>query len=229
MAAFEGFPADTIRFLQDLNKNNNREWFADNKQRYEASFLMPALEFIEAMVKPLEKTAPMLRVESKKVGGSLMRIYRDTRFAKDKTPYKTNIGIQFRHRAGKDVHAPGIYLHIAPEECFLGAGIWRPASDALTPIRHFIAENEQAWRKVQRSKSFNGQFEIYDDRLKSVPRGFAKDHPLIETLRLKSFLGMAKLARKQVQSKELPKTVTSLVRSSRPLMELLCTALNQPY
>ena len=112
--SFAGFPKDTLRFLADLSKNNDRDWFADNKDRYESAFVEPSLEFIAAMEKPLKKISPFLVAAPKKQSGSLMRIYRDVRFSKNKNPYKTNIGIQFRHEAGKDVHAPGLYVHLAP-------------------------------------------------------------------------------------------------------------------
>lgn len=142
--SFAGFPVDTLKFLSDLQANNNREWFQANRARYENSFLQPALEFIEAVKKPLGKVAPMLLAEPKKMGGSLMRIYKDTRFSADKTPYKTNIGIHFRHQMGKDVHAPGMYFHIDPTECFIGAGIWMP------PQRCF-AKNSQLHRRTSQS------------------------------------------------------------------------------
>lgn len=229
MASFSGFPKDTTKFLRDLKKNNNRDWFNENKPRYESSVLAPALELIAALEKPLDKVAPLLTVKAKRVGGSLMRIYKDTRFSKDKTPYKTNVGIQFRHQAGKDVHAPGIYFHIEPGECFLGAGIWRPASDALRMIRNYIVENETTWMKMRRNKRMFSAFEMHDDRLKSAPRGFAKDHPLIDELRLKSFIALSPISKDQLESESLVKLIPKLTRDAQPLMSALCEALGQPY
>lgn len=229
MADYMGFPQDTIRFLRALAKNNHRDWFNTHKDRYESSFLNPALELIEAIENPLTEVAPCLKVEAKKSGGSLMRIYRDTRFAKDKTPYKTNIGIHFRHMAGKDVHAPGIYLHIAADECFLAAGIWLPTSGAVRSIREHISQNEQTWKKASRSRSFARHFTLHDDRLKTAPRGFDRDDPMLEDLRLKSFMGVAPLDRKIVESPDLLKRILTLVKTARPLMEFLCEALGQPY
>ena len=101
------FTKSTFSFLDELAASNNRAWFEENKSRYESLVREPALAFIEAMEPALRKFAPNLRAEPRKVGGSLMRVFRDTRFSRDKTPYKTNIGIQFRHSLGKDVHAPG--------------------------------------------------------------------------------------------------------------------------
>lgn len=229
MTRFNGFPKDTFKFLNELGENNNREWFQDNKWRYEQSVLQPALDLIAALEKPLAKVAPLLRVEPKRVGGSLMRIYKDTRFAKDKTPYKTNIGIHFRHRSGADVHAPGAYLHIACDESFFGVGMWRPPSEALKLIRNFIGENPESWRKAMNSKRFRDAFTIRDDRLKTVPRGYDKGHPLIDQLRQKSFIATTALTRQQIQSQTLLTTIPKLVAAGSPWMVALCGALDQPY
>ena len=226
---FTGFPKETFRFLKTLTKNNNREWFAEHKAAYEAGYLEPALAFIRAMRDPLDKVAPLLAAEPKKSGGSLMRIYKDTRFSKDKTPYKTNIGIHFRHAAGKDIHAPGVYLHIACGECFVGAGIWRAASAPLLSIRNYMIEHPDEWRKVHRNRTFRANFDLYDDRLRSAPRGFSKDHPLIEDLRLKSFIGMKSLSQTQITDPEIVLKLSKTIRAARPLMGFLCNALNQPY
>ena len=137
-----GFTPATIRFLTELRNNNNRDWFNANKHRYENDVVAPSLNFITVMDARLKKISPHFRAIPKKTGGSLMRVYRDTRFAKDKTPYKTNIGIQFRHELGKDVHAPGFYVHVEPNQVFLGVGIWRPDPKALGKIRGEIHEEE---------------------------------------------------------------------------------------
>lgn len=138
---FTGFPRDSIKFFKELSKNNNRDWFAENKPRYEESVLNPALRLVIDIEGPLKKVSPHFLAVSKKSGGSLMRIYRDTRFSKDKTPYKTNLGVHFRHETGKDVHAPGFYFHVDPKEVFVGAGIWRPDSKALNQIRVLIDDD----------------------------------------------------------------------------------------
>ncbi|MEZ6134371.1 MAG: DUF2461 domain-containing protein [Pirellulaceae bacterium] len=229
MNTFDGFPRDTIEFLHELSENNTRDWFAANKQRYEQSVLDPALGFISSLANPLARAAPMLDVKAKKVGGSLMRIYKDTRFSKDKTPYKTNIGIQFRHTAGKDVHAPGLYVHIEPSECFFGAGMWRPDATALAKIRQAIAEEPASWKKAVGSKCFRETFSMYDDRLKTAPRGIAKDHPQIDDLRLKSFIAMKSLPRKQIEDASLTQEIVRLARAAAPLMGFLCQAVEQPY
>src|ERR687888_1622679 len=132
------FGPELFAFLEDLRANNNREWFAANKHRYEEHLLEPAIAFIDAFAPRLEKISPHFRADSRPSGGSLFRIYRDTRFSKDKSPYKTNLGIHFRHERAKDVDAPGYYLHIGPGEVFAGGGMWHPDSSTATRIREAI-------------------------------------------------------------------------------------------
>ena len=139
------FTTQGMSFLSELDANNNREWFHENKLRYENLIRTPALKFIEDMENDLAHLSPHFLAVSKKVGGSLMRVHRDVRFGRDKSPYKTNIGIQFRHEMGRDVHAPGFYLHVEPGDCFLGVGIWRPDATALGKIRDSIIESDNQW------------------------------------------------------------------------------------
>lgn len=226
---FTGFPADTLKFLRELSKNNRRDWFQENRARYEASFLTPSLAFIDSIQKPLGKVAPMLVAEPKTVGGSLMRIYRDTRFSKGKEPYKTNIGIHFRHSSGCDVHAPGFYFHVAPEECFLGAGIWMPPSDALLKIRQHIHEHPAAWQRAIGNSRFSKRFTLHADRLRTMPRGFPKDAAMADALRLKSFIGAMPIAPRSIESADILKTAVDAVSDARSLMSFLCEALEIPY
>ena len=131
MTKFDRFQPSLFEFLEQLADNNNRPWFLENKPRYERDVLEPALAFIRAFEPRLKKISPYFVASDRRVGGSLMRVYRDTRFHKDGEPYKTNVGIQFRHEQGRDIHAPGFYVHIAPGECFLAVGLWRPEPEAL--------------------------------------------------------------------------------------------------
>src|SRR5262245_55284310 len=121
------FGPEFFRFLKDLRTNNRREWFNANKDRYEDELKRPLIAFIAAFGGPLKKVAPSYTSDPRPVGGSMFRIYRDTRFSKDKTPYKTHASAHFQHvKAGKDVHAPGFYLHLEPGTVYMGAGLWRP-------------------------------------------------------------------------------------------------------
>ena len=226
---FKGFKPSTLDFLQELRINNNRNWFKENKERYENDVLTPAFNYISAMSNPLEKVSPHFTAIPKRVGGSLMRIYRDTRFSKDKTPYKTNIGIQFRHQLGKDVHAPGYYIHIEPGEYFFGAGIFHPASDVLLKIRQYIIENPQLWIKVRDNKSFKENFVLFGDSLKNAPRGFPIDHELIVGLKRKDFIGTSILKETDVIDNNFVGLTTDLIRKSNPLMKFLCDALRVSF
>jgi uncharacterized protein (TIGR02453 family) len=155
---YASFKPRTIRFLEQLKANNNREWFKENKTRYEDDVLDVALRFIISMQDPLAEIAPRFTAVPTRVGGSLMRVYRDTRFSKNKLPYKTNIGIQFRHEQAKDVHSPGYYVHIEPDNVFLGAGMWRPDPDSLRKIRERIAARPREWQRARGDKAFAGKF-----------------------------------------------------------------------
>ena len=219
------FSNATFKFLSELSRNNERDWFNDNKHRYEEHVRGPALAFIEDIAPELQLIAPRFRAIPKKVGGSLMRVYRDTRFGKDKTPYKTNIGIQFRHEAGKDVHAPGYYLHIAPQECFFGVGIWRPDSTALGQIREAIRDKGDKWLAARDDSKFAQHFALSGESLKNAPRGFAKDHPLLEDLKRKDFIAIEHFDRQQVVNGDfLHETVKHFAYATR-YMQFLCGAL----
>lgn len=223
------FTPATLKFLKALRKNNNREWFNEHKADYEALVREPALDVIGAMVEPLRNISPQFEAVPKKVGGSLMRIYRDTRFGHDKTPYKTNIGIQFRHRLGKDVHAPGFYLHIEPQEFFVGVGIWRPDSAALAKIRAAIAEKPDQYRAALVHRPFKQNFEMAGDSLKRPPRGFAADHPLIDELKRKDFIAVKTLTEADILSPALIQKITRLFDHATPLMAFLCNAIGVKF
>lgn len=154
-----------------------------------------------------------------------MRVYRDTRFSKDKTPYKTNIGIQFRHELGKDIHAPGYYLHISPGECFVGVGLWHPDADALFKIRTAILEKPHAWRAARDDAAFGKHYELVGDALANAPRGFAKDHPLVADLKRKDFIALSNLSEATVTSGKLRPLLVERYRQAAPLMPFLCDAL----
>jgi len=229
MSTFNGFPKGTRKFLRDLGRNNNRDWFNANKSKYEKEVREPALAFITAMRKPLRSLSECFQAIPKKTGGSLMRIYRDTRFSKDKTPYKTNVGIHFRHQSGCDVHAPGFYLHIEPSEAFLGAGIWHPDSQPLADIRDHIDNNPTSWKKTRDNRTFRKHFDLTGDTLKRPPRGFEKDHPLIDDLRRKDFIGVCNFPPADIESPDFVKEVMARFRATRPLVRFLCEALSLPF
>ncbi len=220
------FTRQTFTFLSSLAGNNTREWFDEHKQDYEDLVRSPALDFISDMAEELPAISMHFRALPKKVGGSLMRVQRDTRFSPDKTPYKTNIGIHFRHEVGKDVHAPGYYVHIEPGECFVGIGLWRPDADALFRIREAIVKNGEAWVAARDDKNFSKHFTLEGDVLRNAPRGYAKDHPLVADLKRKDFIGLAALSKTDVTSADFRALVVERCKQAGPLMRFLCEALD---
>jgi uncharacterized protein (TIGR02453 family) len=229
MTEFKGFPAGCLPFLKALDKNNNREWFKENKHRYEREVREPALAFIETMAPSLYRISPHFRAVPKRVGGSLMRVYRDTRYTKDKTPYKTNIGIQFRHELGRNVHAPGFYVHIEPGGCFIGVGIWRPETKALSRIRDFILDNPASWTGAMRYRPFKTHFVLEGESLKRPPRGYPSDHPLIEDLKRKDFIACSLFGESEVGSRGFHRLAANRFRQAVPFMRYLCTALDVAF
>src|SRR5215472_2707371 len=223
------FRPGLFSFLNDLKANNNREWFAANKQRYEEQLLEPALAFIDAFAPRLEKISPHFRADARPSGGSLFRIYRDTRFAKDKTPYKTNLGIHFRHERAKDAHAPGYYLHIGPDEVFAGGGIWHPATDAATDIREAIVADPERWKHATRTGAFAKRLELGGDSLKRVPTWADPEHRLADDLKRKDFFGSTRLSESDVVAPGFLDEYARLCRAAAPLMQFLCDALSVPY
>lgn len=226
---FAGFPLGLLHFLEELATHNNKKWFDANRGRYESEVREPALQFVEAMRGPLEKISRHFVAVPKKVGGSLMRIHRDIRFSKDKTPYKTNVGIHFRHEAGKDVHAPGFYFHIDTEQVFLGAGIWHPGSASLQAIRHWIDEYPADWKRATRGKAFISKFHLAGDKLKRSPRGYDADHALIDDLKRKDFIAVANLDHDVLFDKSLVKNIADSLKPTRPMVRFLCEAIDVDF
>ena len=223
------FTTRTFRFLKDLGQNNSREWFKANQSRYEEQVREPALDFIADFADPLGRISPHFVADTRKVGGSLFRIQRDTRFGADKTPYKTNTGVQFRHEQARDVHAPGFYLHIEPGNCFMGVGLWRPETAAAYAIRGHIATEPEQWRSATQRRRFTDVFGLEGDSLKRPPRGFDADHPLIEDLKRKDFIATTRLTQKAITADTFLADFAGDCRRATPFMRFLCEALDVPF
>lgn len=226
---YAGFDAAAIGFLEELSRNNNREWFASNKSRYEEQVLDVALRFIQSMQDPLSAISPHFVAQATRVGGSLMRVYRDTRFSKDKTPYKTNIGIQFRHERAKDVHSPGYYVHLAPDEAFIGVGMWRPDADSLRRIRERIAARPEEWKRITTAARFKRNFKLGGEVLTRPPRGFDKEHPCIEDIKRKSFIAVKEIAVEDSIKPQFQRTVERTFKDGSDYMQFLCNAVGVKF
>lgn len=219
------FSRATFDFLKDLKANNTRDWFSENKSRYEDVVKDPALRLIADFGPGLHQLSPHFTATPR----SLFRIYRDVRFSKDKSPYKTATGIHFRHEASKNAYAPGFYLHIAPGDVFAACGIWHPEAKALRSIREHIVAEPAAWKRASGGKKFLETFELSGDRLSRPPKGFDPDHPLIEELKWKDFIGVEQLPQSFVTNDALPTELAKHFKTGVPLMKFLCAALGVPF
>jgi len=217
------FKPELFSFLADLKQNNTREWFTKNKEQYRAEVQAPLLEFISAYSGPLGKISRHFVADPRPAGGSMFRIYRDVRFSRDKSPYKTHAAAQFRHREGKDVHAPGFYLHLGPDEVFMGAGLWRPAGPTLGAVRNAIVENPDAWREVTDGLTFGGE------SLKRGPKGFDPDHPMINDLKRKDFVISSSSTQKAACRPGFLDEVARAHRAAAPLVRFLTEAIGLEF
>jgi uncharacterized protein (TIGR02453 family) len=219
------FTTETFQFLRDLKANNDRDWFVENKSRYEEHLKAPALRLIQAFGEELPGISPHFAATPR----SLYRIHRDTRFSKDKSPYKTSAGVHFRHEQAKTAHAPGYYLHIEPGSVFLGIGSWRPESAALRKIREHLAENPADWKRASRAKKFTESFELAGESLKRPPKGFDPEHPQVEDLKRKDFIAVASVPDSFATASDLPERLAETFSAGSPYMRFLCEALGVPF
>jgi uncharacterized protein (TIGR02453 family) len=227
---FAGFPNDFFAFFRELKANNERAWFEANKARFKDTVQAPMSDFIAAMAGPLARISKEFVADPRPNGGSMFRIYRDVRFARDKRPYKEHAACQFRHRLGRDVHAPGFYVHIAPDEIYFGGGMWMPDPEALTKIRERIASKPEAWKKVVRDPKFVKAFGgIEGEQLTRPPRGFDPAHPFIGDIRRKSFVAGSDSTLSAAQSGSLVAEVSASFNALKPLVNFLCAALGVPF
>ena len=225
---FEGFPKEAVTFLAELREHNDRDWFAENKPRYEELIREPGLAFVRAMEKPLAKISPFYIAEPKKSGGSLLRIYRDIRFSKDKTPFKTHLAVRFRHEIGRDNPCPDLYMHLSPDQSFIAGGMWQPPREPLRAIREAIAATPTEWRKATTGKRFDATWTMWEDSLTRPPQGFDKDHPAIEELKRKSFAAACDLDPKVWHRRELIDASIERFKSLRPMLRFLGDAVGTP-
>ena len=216
-------------FLRALRANNERPWFEANKERYRTALRDPMLDFIEAFAAPLAEISLHFRADPRANGGSLFRIYRDTRFSNDKTPYKTNAGAHFRHAAGKDAHAPGFYLHLEPGMCFAGCGVWHPDSDTVGKIRDAIVAKPKEWTRITGAADFCETFELAGQALKRPPRGYDPAHPLIEDLKRKDFVAITSFPEEDAIRPDFLDRFAAIARSGGAFTAFLCKAVGVPF
>ena len=229
-SSFSGFPPQLFDFLRELKQNNNREWFQDHKQRYKEQVVYPVQDFIIAMGPMLGNISRFYDADPRTNGGSMFRIYRDARFSRNKQPYKTHVGCQFRHQAGKDAHAPAFYLHLEPGEVFFGGGVWMPPNPILEQIRARIAARPDEWGSIINESSFRERFgELRGESLKRPPRGYTAEEPYLADLKRKSFVLMQESAEEHAYNAEFIKEVAHSFNAAVPLMEFVTRAIELPF
>ncbi|MBE7175376.1 MAG: DUF2461 domain-containing protein [Mucilaginibacter polytrichastri] len=211
---------NTFAFLRELIGNNNRDWFMDNKARYEEA-RENVLDFTAALLPLMAKADPMVdaTADPKK---RVLRIYRDIRFSKDKTPYKTNFGI------GIPSGHTGYFVQIQPGDSFAAGGYWMPEAGHLKAIRQEIDYNPGALLSVIDEKTFRKAFGDFrkQDKLKTVPRDYSADHEHIDLLKLKSFAAMHTLTDTELQKKDAENTVAGFLIMTTPLNTFLARAIS---
>ncbi len=222
------FSTELFAFLRELKSNNDRAWFEANKLRYQEVIRDPFLAFIAAFNPRLQSISPFFIADPKPTGGSFFRIYRDTRFSKNKAPYKTNASAYFPHQAGK-VNAPGIYLHFEPDNCFAGMGIYQPDPQTRTKITDAIVSRADEWQAVASNKALRKHFKFGGESLQRVPKQYDPNHPLAEDLRRKDFIVIAPLSEQQVCAKDLLDRFETLCATAAPLLQFLTHAINLPW
>jgi uncharacterized protein (TIGR02453 family) len=219
------FSPRLFAFLRELKRHNDRDWFAAHKERYERDVREPMLRFIADAAEPLGRISRAISADPRPSGGSLFPIHRDTRFSKDKSPYKTHAAAHFRHRAAKDVHAPGYYLHLEPGRVLAGVGLWRPDPPTLLAIRAALVRQPDAWKKAIGGKAFRAACRMDGESAARVPRGFPADHPLAEDLKRKDFTALADFTEREAASPAFLKRYVEFCRATAALNAFLAEAL----
>lgn len=212
--------SSTLQFLRNLEKNNNRDWFNENKTLYQEA-QQDVISFVEKLIEEMaDFDEEMGKLEAKK---SVFRIYRDTRFSKDKTPYKTNFGAGLG--MGKGNKISGYYLHIEPGKSFLAGGVYKPEPSVLKTIRQEISAFGDEFKAILEQDEFRNYFRglSVEDKLKKVPQGFEKDHKMAEYLKLKHFIVTHPVSDEQLLSENAVKEFTKIFKAMKPLNDFLQT------
>lgn len=223
-------PPEFLAFLSDLAAHNDKAWFEKNKARYERDVVEPARALVRRLAADLGKPFPHITGSDAKAGGSLTRIFRDTRFGKDKSPYHTHVGMHFWHRQGKKMETPGLFLRIDAKEVLVATGQHQPEPGLLGKIRTAIDEDGKTWERASRDAAFVKHWGGLDgESLKRVPAPYAADHRFADDLRRKDFTAFARLPAAQATKPAFAGDVVARWKSSRPLMAFLCDAAGLPF
>ena len=221
---FLGFPKEGITFLKRLKKNNNRLWFTRHKSEYEDNVKLPMQSLIAALQPHIVGFAPEIDVNPKR---SMFRIYRDIRFSKDKSPYKTHVAAVF-HVKGHWQGSAGYYVHIEPSGVYVGGGIYLPDSDQLRKLRKAIEDRSEEFLSFVKSRAFKKEFQkIEGEKLQRVPQGYAPDHPMAEWLKHKQFYTGVEWKESECHSSRFVNKVVGVYKDLYPFVRFLNEALGK--
>jgi uncharacterized protein (TIGR02453 family) len=222
---FPGFPPEGLKFLRQLKRNNNREWFLEHKEVYELKVKIPMTGLVLALGGEMGRFAPELNTDPKR---AIYRIYRDIRFSRDKTPYKTNVAAAFAPRGNPKHAGGGLYFHIAPEEILIAGGAYMPGPAELRAIRHHIATHSEDLLEIINDREFKKLFGgLEGDRLSRLPKGFPSDHPAADLLRYKQFLAYSTSPAELAESSDFLPLIVRNFRALMPLVRFLNTPLSK--
>ena len=220
---FTGFPPEAMTFFRGLKKNNTREWFQPRKEIYEQKVKGPMLELVTALMQRLADFAPEHVGDPAK---AIYRIYRDIRFSKNKTPYKTHVAAVFPRRDLEKHAGASYYVSVSPEEVEVGGGVYMPPPESLRAIRSHLAEHHEEFRRIASARAVRRLFgELHGDRLTRPPKGFASDHAAADLLCRKQFLLFAELDPKLATTPKLFREVAARFEAMAPFLEFL----NRPF
>lgn len=224
------FSEASFKFLRGLARNNDKVWFNTHKQQYEDHVRQPFLRLLTDLQPDLAQISGHFRSDPKTVDGSLFRIYRDARFSTDKSPYKNWQGARLYHERRKQVPAPSFYVHLQPNESFVGAGLWHPEPDTQRRVRQFIFENPGSWKAAAHAPKFRKRFDFEESEvLVRAPRGFPADFEFIEDLKHKNFVFWRSLDNATMTGPRLRQTLATDLAALAPFVDYLCAALDLEF
>ena len=224
------FDDKSLKFLRSLARHNERAWFLDHKADYDAHVRGPFLRLLTDLQPIVAGISDHYRADPRPVGGSLFRIQRDTRFANDKTPYKTWQGARLSHARGRQVEAPLFYLHLQPGRCFVGAGLWHSPTPVQRQVRQFIVDNPGGWQAAAHAQAFRKRFDLDDDdMLVRAPKGYPADFAFADDLRRRNFVASRPIDDATMLGPRLLKTLDTDLRALAPFVDYLCAALDLEF
>ena len=224
------FTDKSLKFLRSLARHNERVWFLEHRDEYETHVRQPFQRLLDDLVGPLAEVSLHFRSDSRKVGGSMFRIQRDTRYAHDKAPYKEWQGARLYHERCRQVPAPSFYLHLQPGGSFFGGGIWHPDTPVQRQIRQFIVDNPGSWQAAAHAPAFRRRFALEDrEMLVRTPRGFPEDFAFIDDLRHKNFVASRAIDDATMTGPRLKQALAKDLQALAPFVDYLCAAVDLEF